>query len=1603
MTDSQGNPAVQVTRTVDVVDTTAPVITLLGANPQTIEVGSPYVELGASAIDNYDGGISGSIVVDSSAVNTAVVGSYAATYNVVDSSGNPAAQVTRTVDVVDTTPPVITLLGSNPQTIEVGSPYVELGANAVDSYDGDISGSIVIDASAVNTAVLGSYVVTYDVTDSQGNPAAQVTRTVDVVDTGAPIITLLGANPQVIEVGSPYVELGATAWDTSDGDLTGSIVINAATINTAALGTYVVTYDVTDSQGNPAAQATRTVNVVDTTPPIITLLGTNPQIIDVMDAYVELGATAADSYDGDLTGSLVVDATAVDTTAPGSYPVTYNVVDSSGNAATVVRTVDVRNVAPVLGLLVDQTSAEQTPVTFTASATDPDPTDILAYSLAGAPAGALINPATGVFTWTPAESQGPGTFTFDVVVADSGSPALTDSQSVTLAIMEVNDAPILTAIANQTLTEQTAFSVVVTATDNDLPSNAITYSLAGAPAGMSIDPVSGDLTWLPTEAQGPGVYAFDVVASDDGSPVQADTQSVTFAVLENNLAPLVNTPGAQSSAEGDVVSLPIVAIDPDLPANALSYSASGLPAGLSIDPSTGQISGTISFAASAGSPHMASVTVTDDGSPLRSGATTFPWTVGDTNRSPLLASDTVVAIEDTAATFDVLANDSDPDGDLLSIVGLSQPANGSTHISGDQIVYAPDQNFFGPDSFVYSASDGRGGIVGTSVDILVSPVNDAPVVTTPVTLTVSEGSLAAFTATATDVEGDPIIFSLIGSPPGSTIDAATGAFGWTPTEAQGPATYEFDVVAADGGSPPAAASRRIAITVREVNQAPRITDPGIQYSAEGDTVALQISAVDPDLPSGVLRYAAAGLPPGLAINPATGEITGTFSYDASAGSPYRVRATVTDDGAPQRGSSRSFDWYVTNTNRAPMAQDIVVHAEAGVPTQFILNGSDPDGDPLSFEIVTSPAKAILTGGPRLFDYTATAEAIGTDVFMFRVSDGDLDAVGTVAVAITPNLPPQGISDEYTARRGGGISVVAPGVLSNDRDPEGRSLTARLETAPAHGTLTLEPDGSLAYSSDGTAVDLDSFTYSVFDGLRSSAPVTVRIIIEDNLAPIAGDDVIELDEDVSLTFRPLENDHDPNGEPLHLVDVADAAHGVVNWSIDGVMIYRPNPNWHGLETITYQVSDGELTATGVVTITVHPVNDPPIAQSLTVSGESGDVLRLDLRSSATDVDGDALEFILESPATGGLRVIEPGVFDIDLAGVVADLPALTFVASDPSGAKGSGFVTVMISIPAELIGVPSLVANDVDSGYVTAGPAGVAEEVGAPLVTGLRLLVGSVLDTFRAVRVPILLLLLLTLGSLYLGLNKRFAFSNAPTLLPPGTRKRVDVVMTPSGAGVPGRYEPGSHQPIVHWFGPDETGVLATGSRCVVRSELWIEVETPEGEAWVSAEFLTEQVPQAAFAESDFPRRLVTRFVEALYRSDDLSPMTEGHDLHIAHYGPPVRFAASSLPSLLESGSVYWWWGPTGEAPRDQGSFAEIIGESFAAAYRNRDAHLADSRLVAPVEFANMHSLVVGNRDFGESWRVFFRYENDRPSIAGLMREAVPNPAAMIGRNEATPV
>jgi hypothetical protein len=171
-----------------------------------------------------------------------------------------AGAVMLALEPVDTTPPTITLLGDADLTIPVGGTFTDPGATASDNVDGDITNKIVA-TGTVNTSTVGTYHLTYDVTDAAGNHATQVTRTVQVADATKPVITLLGDADLTIPVDGTFTDPGATASDNVDGDITDDIVVGG-TVNTAAVGLYQLTYDVTDAAGNHAIQLTRTVHVV---------------------------------------------------------------------------------------------------------------------------------------------------------------------------------------------------------------------------------------------------------------------------------------------------------------------------------------------------------------------------------------------------------------------------------------------------------------------------------------------------------------------------------------------------------------------------------------------------------------------------------------------------------------------------------------------------------------------------------------------------------------------------------------------------------------------------------------------------------------------------------------------------------------------------------------------------------------------------------------------------------------------------------------------------------------------------------------------------------------------------------------------------------------------------------------------------------------------------------------------------------------------------------------------------------------------------------------------------------------------------------------------
>jgi hypothetical protein len=189
------------------------------------------------------------------------------TYRVSDGiNESDVATVSLTITPVNDRPE-IRLIGGPAIEVIGGDAFSDPGATAQDAEDGDISASIVVGGDSLNTDVEAIYILTYDVADSEGLDATQVTRTVNVTIDDPPVITLIGPAELTLTVGDSYTEQGASAQDPEDGDVSDNIVISGDAVNAAVIGTYIVTYDATDTTGNQAAQLTRT--VVVNAPPFV--------------------------------------------------------------------------------------------------------------------------------------------------------------------------------------------------------------------------------------------------------------------------------------------------------------------------------------------------------------------------------------------------------------------------------------------------------------------------------------------------------------------------------------------------------------------------------------------------------------------------------------------------------------------------------------------------------------------------------------------------------------------------------------------------------------------------------------------------------------------------------------------------------------------------------------------------------------------------------------------------------------------------------------------------------------------------------------------------------------------------------------------------------------------------------------------------------------------------------------------------------------------------------------------------------------------------------------------------------------------------------------
>jgi VCBS repeat-containing protein len=704
------------------------------------------------------------------------------------------------------------------------------------------------------------------------------------------------------------------------------------------------------------------------------------------------------------------------------------------------------------------------------------------------------------------------------------------------------------------------------------------------------------------------------------------------------------------------------------------------------------------------------------------------------NLSPVASTDSYSTAEDTVlviAAPGILVNDTDADGNPLTAVKVTNPAHGTVTLNANgSFTYTPAANYAGSDSFTYKANDGMADSNVATVTFTVTPVNDAPAAAADAYTTAEDTALTiaapGVLGNDTDADGSPFTAVKVTNPAHGTLTLnANGSFTYTPA-ANYTGSDSFTYKANDGTVDSNIVT--VTFTVTPVNDAPVIT--GQQALTVNEDATLAIKLTD------------------LSVTDVDNTYPTSFSLTVQSGANYTVAGTVVTPAANYNGTLTvpvkvndgqadsnvyNLTLTVTPANDAPAAAaDAYTTAKDTALTiaapGVLGNDTDADSNPLTAVKVTNPAYGTLTlNANGSFTYTPAANYAGSDSFTYKANDGTVDSnIVTVTITVTAgNSAPAAAADAYSTAEDTALTIAAPGVLGNDTDVDGNPLTAVKVTNPGHGTLTLNANGSFAYTPAANYAGSDSFTYKANDGTVDSNIVTVTFTVTPvNDAPAAAADAYSTAEDTALIITApgvLSNDTDVDGNPLTAVKVTNPAHGTLTLNANGSFAYTPAANYAGSDSFTYKANDGIVDSNIVtVTFTVTPVNDAPAAMADTYSASSDTPLNIaapGVLMNDTDIDGNPLTAVkVSDPAHGTLVLNANGSFTYTPAANYSGLDNFTYLASD--GQASSNVATVTITV---LSG--SIFADGFENGSLNAWSANVGNS-GDLTVNGTSALVGS---------------------------------------------------------------------------------------------------------------------------------------------------------------------------------------------------------------------------------------------------------------------------------------
>ena len=623
------------------------------------------------------------------------------------------------------------------------------------------------------------------------------------------------------------------------------------------------------------------------------------------------------------------------------------------------------------------------------------------------------------------------------------------------------------------------------------------------------------------------------------------------------------------------------------------------------------------------------------------------------NTPPIAVNDSATTRLNTAVTINVLANDSDPDGDAIALTDdpiISPPVHGSAlPVDASRIKYTPNTGYVGPDQFTYEIIDEHGASAYAVVTITVT--NGPPVARndqaftkrdTPVTINLLEND--------EDPDGQTIwltVNPIKTQPRHGTIEVLLpDKVRYTPElRWGGNDVFEYEIVDASGNKDRA----WVAVHVGRTRSLPVANDD------EATTVAnraVTIDVLENDSSPDGDPITLTGHP--FLSRPLHGRVTRISDWQVGY-TPQADWAGIDtfayEISDSEYGTAAAFVTVtVTSPNRAPLTNPDSAATGAGVSVTINVtaNDTDPDGDlvTLTDEGIAADAHhgSATRSSATSVTYMPAPGFAGTDSFQYEVTDGHdgtPDVIGTVTVTVTndtaTNHPPEALDDDAATTAGVPVTIV---VTANDSDVDGHQvslITEPVVTQATNGTAVKVNGTSITYTPRSGYTGTDRFQYEIGDhnGARARAWVDITIgATTVNHNPVAVDDEVTMLESTAKNFAVTENDSDPDGDVVHLISnpvTFSPAHGTATRLNDTTIRYTPNPGYFGMDTLQYEIGDNRgKRSRAWMRVMVREANSRPEAIGDEASTTAGTSVTVNVTSNDYDPDGDTVRLLAGSP-------------------------------------------------------------------------------------------------------------------------------------------------------------------------------------------------------------------------------------------------------------------------------------------------------------------------------------------------------------------------------------